>query len=118
MSGSKISLESCQDLEKTGLPIERTIAFHDDGAVPVLERAVDAAGISHPEGTAATLIPIGYRTLSIQVYDSQRVDQAPSSHKKGEENDAHFFGQLDFHGECTLPIIADDVFKLSMGGQL
>lgn len=42
-------------------------------------------------------IPIEFRTLSLQVYDSQRFDaQSPSSGKK-DETDAEFFNKLDFH---------------------
>ena len=43
-----------------------------------------------------TRIPIEYRTLSIQVYDSQRFDANASSDKQNQ-TDSDFFASLDFH---------------------
>ena len=50
---------------------------------------------STPITPARTRIPIEYRTLSIQVYDSQRFEQAASD-KKGQ-TDSEFFAGLDYH---------------------
>jgi hypothetical protein len=108
MSDDKVSFDGGRDVEKTGLPMGgRTVTFHNDAVdthAPVLERAATipgrAIGLSQPEGTgqATNLIPIGYRTLSIQVYDSQRFDP-PKGFKK-DEDDADFFGKLDYHCTC------------------
>lgn len=45
--------------------------------------------------TTRSHIPIGFRTLSIQVYESQGVEDAKSD--KAKLSDADFFGSLDFH---------------------
>jgi sodium/potassium-transporting ATPase subunit alpha len=43
-----------------------------------------------------TRIPIEYRTLSIQVYDSQRFE-ANGAGSKQDQSDSDFFASLDFH---------------------
>jgi hypothetical protein len=111
MSDSKASFESHRDVEKTGLPVGRTVTFHNDAAdafPTTLERTGTIPGrimgLSPPEGTSQTPnIPIGYRTLSIQVYDSQRFD-GPKSGAKKDEDDANFFGKLDFHSITPLEV--------------
>ncbi|SPO31883.1 K, P-type ATPase [Ustilago trichophora] len=45
--------------------------------------------------TTRSHIPIGFRTLSIQVYESQGVEAGKKG--KSELSDADFFGSLDFH---------------------
>jgi hypothetical protein len=111
MSDDKSSFDGGRDVEKTpGVPMGgRTVTFHNhavDTHTPTLERAATipgrVIGLSQSEGAgqATNLIPIGYRTLSIQVYDSQRFD--PPKGAKKDEDDADFFGKLDFHCTCRL----------------
>ncbi len=46
--------------------------------------------------TQRTHIPIGFRTLSIQVYESQGIEGTKGD-KSADLSDADFFGSLDFH---------------------
>jgi sodium/potassium-transporting ATPase subunit alpha len=76
------------------------------GVVSILQTATTSGSTKvaitlppEPLAPVRTRIPIEYRTLSIQVYDSQRFE--PSSEKKNQ-TDSEFFASLDYH---TVPAV-------------
>jgi sodium/potassium-transporting ATPase subunit alpha len=71
----------------------------DAHSIDNLKPSGPKVAIQLPDATLTpvrTRIPIEYRTLSIQVYDSQRFDANTSSDKQNQ-SDSDFFASLDFH---------------------
>ena len=90
MSDSK-SVSDC-DVEKDQIRQTLSDQSHVDTVGP---SAAPRVSIKVPRTqTTRSHIPIGFRTLSIQVYDSRGVEGAKSN---DHLSDSDFFGSLDFH---------------------
>jgi sodium/potassium-transporting ATPase subunit alpha len=58
----------------------------------------------HRTVTAGRSLPVEFRTLSIQISDSQHVDSGRKGPRTKAEDDPHFFEKINFHKLSTLEV--------------
>lgn len=88
-SSDEVDLEAERPPQKTGITFGRNVTIQED----------DNVGLGRSRTNNAQ-IPAMFRTLSIQVYDSQYYI-ARSKDPKKDESDSEFFARVDYH---TLPV--------------
>ncbi|ETS61563.1 p-type atpase [Moesziomyces aphidis] len=94
MSSADTKSVSDYDIEKNHSPTNES-ANQVAIAGPAAPRVSIKVPRTQTTQTTRSHIPIGFRTLSIQVYESQGIDSAKGG--KANLSDTEFFGSLDFH---------------------